>query len=161
MVAWKLKYNFTKSLLSKQIIDSVLVIAAVPSHYNTTYNGYTFIMPLTDGDTRSPLTLNSSQAKQWCSTFNSTLPRIIDESDQENSVHFIRSAFQKYELDRIQNIFINNINHIVGDWTWVNGQTNQGNVIILISWLSEDAYVQNERTMTGKRAFQTPDKHNI
>ena len=88
-------------------------------------------MPLTDDKTRSPLTLNSSTAENWCSNITATLPRITDETEQKVVAEFIKRAIQNYTIDRIQNIFVNNINHTVGNWSWVNGQTNQGNDLFL------------------------------
>lgn len=118
---------FTIWLFVKRVIDSILFIGAVPFFLNGTYNGYTLIMYFTDDNTRNPMTLNSSFAENWCSSIGATLPRITDDAEQKNIVDFIRSATQKYELDRIKRIFVNNIYHTVGNWTWLNGRRNHGN----------------------------------
>src|SRR6218665_3669077 len=86
-------------------------------------------MPLADDDTRGPLTLDSSRSENWCSNINATLPIIADETEQKNIVDFIRNATQIYTFDRIQAIFVNNIHYTVGNWKWVYGQPNQGNVV--------------------------------
>lgn len=116
----------------KRVIDSIITLGVMPWYYNRPYKGYTLTMPLTDIDVnmRRPLTSNSSFAENWCSSVGATLPRIPDETEQGHIhvVDFIRSAAQEYRFDRIQTLFVNNINHAVSAVCSLLGLTHSSEV---------------------------------